>query len=317
MTRRFVKRAAIAFALIAAALISSCSGGVSETDEAQTDATLPETSAETSNEAYSLIPAYEQELIRQFPLVSFSGPDGKSVERSDALGAHYWDFLYNFSYPALEFDFAFLRYADNIFNYSEYDEEILYDENSVSYVGNPDFFRAKEGDTINGGLTVTSAVTWVYYSSHVSDSANISRNSETDVNAVLPGIAFERTQVSFDGQIELEGLLLKSDCAFIPDPSTIEYLPTIPSSGEITNVRQFASVKSYYDPQNRFSVDYDGDIIYLKSESGSIKDDESVNALFADGSDCVRVKVVLDSLKLVNDVYDTTSTAVLVSAQRA
>lgn len=169
-------------------------------------------------------------LYNELKVTSFVGPDGETVEASEASDIYDSGidvFIENnlnggTTATLLKYDFAYIRYARSYFCYlNEYPDEAKEKELEEAAKALPEikWFKVKAGDKLDCGLTVKRAEYLHYPTNYL-------------------GNALEKMEVEFDGELTLEGVLyaniqdhdytvLAGDIMFIPDPSKTNGIPAV------------------------------------------------------------------------------------------
>ena len=110
-----------------------------------------------------VLPDLDDEIIPAYPNDFVSLPDGTEISKNEAFKAYG-----TAENPILEFAFGFMRYGEPIFD-NTIDDDSCFDFDTMTF--NTDdaeseeliYFKVKEGDVLDNGLTVTKAryrVTW-------------------------------------------------------------------------------------------------------------------------------------------------------------
>lgn len=166
------------------------------------------------NMGYTL-PDTSGDMLSDYPRDTVTLPDGSEIDKNKALRAYDWD-----GAPMLEFDFAFLRYADPIFQ-NTLDDPYGYDfetntfnsDDNISDSENPSYFMVQKGDTIEGGQSVVKARFRVMWDKENNTQKYVSNIVEFDINS---SFIFEGILRYFP---EGGDLVSEGDMCFYPDPT--------------------------------------------------------------------------------------------------
>lgn len=237
----------IAAVLANSALLTGCNSGKieqnnsnnSENSSAVINNSEKSTTADNSenNSAASIDPAEKftgeaLKLYNELKVTSFVGPDGKTVETSEAVDIYDSgiDIFLNkngaggneTTSTLLKYDFAYIRYARPYFYFAdEYpddakDKEL---EEEAKKLPECEWFKVRAGDKLDCGLTVKRAEYLHYPTNYL-------------------GNALNKMEVEFDGELTMEGVLYVNiqnhdymfsagDVMFIPDPTKTDGIPAM------------------------------------------------------------------------------------------
>lgn len=305
--------------IISAALIAGLTGCTDKTNSTSVSATKSSNSSDSTisdsspePESKPELSPEKQETLSKLRLKSFVGPDGETVQVSDAadvykgIDVRFYDSAWakdengNFIFAedgetvyvddeqisdVLKYDFAYIRYASPFF----YAGEMLTDDEQqekLNALPKAEWFKAKPGDKFDCGLTVKSALYERYAVKDPSDT--------TGTNPVISN------EIEFDGEITLEGVLYTAqstrdyltqpgDLIFAPNPVKTSGLPA--AAGE-----QFNDIYNVYYGMGS------GDIKFVMADIGrngwiiGKADEIDKDEIFGD-EDLVPVKVTLTNVK--------------------
>lgn len=168
-------------------------------------------------------------LYNELKVTSFVGPDGKTVEASEAVDIYdsgIGKFLEQYggneiTSTILKYDFAYIRYARPFFYFAyEYPDDAKEKELEEEAKNLPElkWFKVKAGDKLDSGLMVKRAEYLHYPTNYL-------------------GNALEKMELELDGEITLEGVLFVSihddylnstgSIMFVPDPAKTDGIPAM------------------------------------------------------------------------------------------
>lgn len=283
---------------------------VSENMNDSSDSTISDSSPESESKP-ELSPE-KQETLSKLRLKSFVGPDGETVQTTDAadvykdIGFCFYDGawardengVYIFAEDGgtiyvddeqvsdvLKYEFAYIRYASPFFYMGDTLDGNARQE-KLDSLPKAEWFKAKPGDKLDCGLTVKSAVYERYAVKDPSDT--------TGTNPVI------RNDIEYDGEITVEGVLYTAqstrdyltqpgDLVFVPDPTKTSGLPAV--AGE-----------KFQDNYNVYFGMGSGDIKFVMADTGyngwiiGKADEINKDEIFGD-EELVYVKVTLTNVK--------------------
>lgn len=166
-----------------------------------------------------VVPDLNDEIIPAYPNDFISLPDGTEISKNEAFKAYGTE-----ENPILEFAFGFMRYGEPIFD-NTIDDTDCFDFDTMTFntddVENREliYFRVKEGDVLDNGLTVTKARYRVTEEDGQRYASNIVEFNEGTGYVTYEGIL--RYFPEDDGNISA------GDLYFYPDPSGDVRVPVL------------------------------------------------------------------------------------------
>lgn len=166
-----------------------------------------------------IVPDLNNEIIPAYPEELVSLPDGTEISKSETFKAYG-----TAENPILEFAFGFMRYGEPIFD-NTIDDADCFDFDTMTFNNDNTenegltYFKVKEGDVLDNGLTVTKAryrVTWEDGQRYVSNIVEF--NTDTGYNT------YEGILRYFP---EDDYMISAGDLYFYPDPSGSVRVPLL------------------------------------------------------------------------------------------
>lgn len=231
------------------------------------------------------LPDFSGNALEGYPAEEVELPDGSSVSKTEAARSYGDE-----EQPYLEFNFGFLRYAKPIFQ-STLDDPDCFDYDSHEFtepideiISEPDYFKVKDGDVLENGMTVESAnykVTW--------------KDGKQ---------SFVESKVVLNGKMTCEGILLRrrNDIIFYADPTGDTPIPVFCSSGNGTE-----RLETVILDETAFVID--GGAIWLSRGTDESTAEEDGYSDIIDGSKGIRAKMTFYKLS-----YSVTEESCSISA---
>lgn len=229
------------------------------------------------------------EIISKYGILNFVGPDGKTVQVTDAaeifdtrdphdeVGSPGFKFdQESMNFTVLRYDFAYIRYRRPFF----YEGEILDDAEEHKMIDDLpeiEWFKVKAGDKLDCGLTVKKAV----FERFPVDSNDPIRDN----------------YIEFDGEVTLEGMLyaVKNDKDYLVKMNDLTFTPDPTKTNGIPDCAR--QLDSNYAISSMMSSNGD----YIVTDGGApwvvgTVDDIDMDEIFGE-DDLVRVKLTLSNVK--------------------
>lgn len=226
-----------------------------------------------------VLPDLGDEIISAYPEDFVSSPDGTPISKDEVFMAYG-----TVENPILEFAFGFMRYGDLLFD-NTIDDASCFDFDTMTFNsdyidnGSLDYFRVKEGDVLDNGLTVTKAryrITWENGQQYLSNIVEF--NEGTGYNT------YEGILRYFP---EDDYMISAGDLYFYPDPSGSVRVPVL-----YTDSYSEGEPISFVDGDTALRTD--GGVIYVGNVDKDRMQDRGFNAeeIFKE-TNCVKVRLDL------------------------
>lgn len=236
------------------------------------DVYVPAVEAEYILNNSTSLPDFSGNALDGYPAEEVELPDGSSVSKTEAVRSYGDE-----EQPYLEFNFGFLRYAKPIFQ-STLDDPDCFNYDSQEFtepidpiISEPDYFKVKDGDVLENGMTVESAnykVTW--------------KDGKQ---------CFEESKIVLGGKMTCEGILLcrRNNIIFYADPTGDTPIPVFCSSGDGTE-----RLETVILDETAFVIDGAG-ISLLRSTDEATAEEDGYSDII-DGSKGIRAKMTFYKL---------------------
>lgn len=300
-----MKRIIALFTTLTALLLTGCSGNSKSVSTNQSEPTDSE--PVSTNQSEPTDPKSEEyssdenknielddetlALIQDFSLDSFVGFDGNTVEKSEAVAAEKGldDCVY------LTFDFAYMRYATPIWKNSAENPDLIdwntleYNDDTSIILNDPKYFKVKQGDVLENGLTVESAKSVFYAINECDEDGNISKEAVQ-----------LRNEIALSGELTLNGILhcvsgdsdyidSDGDLLFFADTSDFSYIPVPSTSNSGMDI-----ITKSADASSVFAIVCDGYRFYL----GNINTVSTDLSGIIDSGDYLETEITLDNIRI-------------------
>lgn len=285
-----MKKMIAMFTALTALLLTGCSDNGEAVNSAQSES-MDYNSEEYSSNENTELDSETLSLIQDFPLDSFIGFDGNTVEKSEAAAAEKGsdECIY------LTFDFAYMRYADPIWKNSLENPNLInwdtleFNDDTNIILNNPQYFKVKKGDILENGLIVENAKSVFYAINECDEDGNISKQAVQ-----------LRNEISFSGELSLNGILhcisgdsdyidSDGDLLFFADTSDFSYIPVPSTSDSAIDI-----ITKSADTCSKLAVICDGYRFYL----GNINTVSTDLSGIIDSGEYIKAKITLDNIRI-------------------